>query len=220
MSRPLLLLILILLPVAQGLAQTRWTAEFNVGLPWSVPSPVWIAQKGEPGLTVQARWSAQAFELPLNWMWRIGRWNGNRGWEFETIHHKMVMINRPEEIQWFGITHGFNTLTINRAWESGHWVIRAGAGGVLAHPESTIRHQAFNEQSGLFNLGYYLTGPLLLGSVARPVRLFRFLQLNLEGTFTAGYAKVPIAGGTARTIAVAFHLHAGIGVAVGGKSDE
>ena len=200
-----------------GNGQTSWRADFSLGLPWSVPSTLRISQDGQPDLKIHAAWSAQAFELPLNWMWKIGRWNGGTGWEFETIHHKMVLKNLTDEVHWFGMTHGFNTLTINHAWERGKFNFRIGAGGALVHPESTVRNQVFDEKSGLFNLGYYLTGPLLLTSVARPVRIGKVLRINLEGTLTAGYAAVPVANGNARTIAVAVHLHAGVG-AVARKS--
>jgi len=216
MNSKALLFFVFLLPAITGQGQVSWRAEFDLGLPWSVPSPLWINQSGQPGLKINARWSAQAFEPPLNWMWRVGRWNGPKGWEFETIHHKMVLENLTGEVHWFGVTHGFNTLTLNRAWEKGKFLFRAGAGGVLAHPESTIRGQVFNEESGLFKLGYYLTGPLLLGSVARPLRIGTVFRINLEGTLTAGYADVPVTGGRARLLHAAVHLHAGIGVVAGG----
>lgn len=212
-----LILILFLLPAPAGKGQISWRADCNVGLPWSVPSQLRISQEGQPGLMIHSTWLAQPFELPLNWMWRIGRWNGGKGWEFETIHHKMVLKNLTDEVHWFGMTHGFNTLTINRAWERGKFSFRAGVGGALVHPESTVRGLAFNERSGLFNLGYYLTGPLLLTSAARPVKIGKVLRINLEGTLTAGYAAVPVANGTARTLAVAVHLHAGVGIVTSDK---
>ncbi|MFH0761300.1 MAG: hypothetical protein V2A67_07330 [Bacteroidota bacterium] len=217
MNSKVLLLFVFLLPAIAGKGQVSWKAEFNLGLPWSVPSLLWISQEGQPDLKINAVWSSQAFELPLNWMWRIGRWKGGKGWEFETIHHKMVLRNLTDEVHWFGMTHGFNTLTLNRAWEREKFNFRIGAGGVLVHPESTVRDQALDEKSGLFNLGYYLTGPLLLASAARPLKIGKVLRINLEGTMTAGYASVPVADGTARTIAVAVHLHAGVGLVTGNK---
>lgn len=199
--------------------QVRWSADFNLGLPVNIPMPVTITQNYEPVISRFGVWSAEPFKAPYNWMWRIGRWNYGRAWEFETMHHKMVMVNRPDEIQWFGITHGFNTLTLNRAREIGKVILRYGAGGVLAHPESTVRNLVFNEKSGFFKTGYFLTGPVVMTSVSRPLRIGNSFLINLEGSITAGYARVPVATGSASLMHLAFHLHAGIGGSVrSGKS--
>jgi hypothetical protein len=122
-----------------------------------------------------------------------------------------VLQNRPDHVQWFGITHGFNTLSLNRAWEIRKCILRAGAGAVLAHPESTINQIVFDDHSGLFKLGYYITGPVMMVSAARPVRITNWFLINLEGKMTIGYADVPIVDGRARLLHMAFHLDAGLG---------
>ncbi|HBB91725.1 MAG TPA: hypothetical protein DC042_08385 [Bacteroidales bacterium] len=66
----------------------------------------------------------------------------------------------------------------------------------------------------MFKLGYYLTGPILMTSVARPLRIGKGFWINFEGTITAGLAKVPIADGSASFMHLAFHLHAGLGASV------
>jgi hypothetical protein len=219
MNRQRLAYTLIMILFASSLkGQVRWSADFNLGLPLNIPMPVTITQNYQPVISQFGIWSAEPFARPFNWMWRIGRWNWGRAWEFETMHHKMVLMNRPDEIQRFGITHGFNTLTLNRAREIGKVVLRYGAGGVLAHPESTIRDQVFNEKSGLFKSGYFLTGPIIMTSVSRPLRIGNSLLINLEGSITAGYARLPVASGSASLMHLAFHLHAGIGGSVGAKS--
>ncbi|TSA33542.1 MAG: hypothetical protein D4R64_14005 [Porphyromonadaceae bacterium] len=201
-------------------AQVRWAMEFNLGLPVNVPMPLTLSQNGKQDVNLQAVWSAESFARPYNWMWRIGRWNNSTAWEFETLHHKMVLQNRPGNVQWFGITHGFNTLTLGRAWEINKVILRAGAGGVLAHPQGTIDNQVFNEKSGLFKLGYYLTGPVFMTSAARPLRIGKGFLINFEGKITVGYANVPIVDGTAQLLHLAFHLHAGLGLSVRSRSPE
>lgn len=200
--------------------QVRWAVEFNLGLPVNVAGPLTMSRSGRQDVRLQAVWSAESFVRPYNWMWRIERWNQDKAWLFETVHHKMVLQNLPGNVQRLGITHGFNTLTLNRAWEINKIILRAGAGGVLAHPESTIDKKVFNDKSGLFNLGYYLTGPLFMSSVARPLRISKGFLINLEGKVTAGYARIPIVDGTAKFLHLAFHLNAGLGFSVRGKKTQ
>lgn len=197
--------------------QVRWAAEFNLGLPVNIPGPLSVNRNGNPDISILARWSAASFERPYNWMWRIGRWNRNTAWEFETIHHKMVLLNPHDPIQWLSITHGFNTLTVNKAWEKDKLILRLGAGAVLAHPESTIDSLRFNQESGLFNLGYYLTGPVFMASAARPLKPCNNFLVNLECKMTVGYANVPVVDGRASLLHLAFHLNAGLGFSVRGR---
>ena len=218
MIRPFLLPIICLFLHSQEVkSQVRWTIDFNLGLPANIPTPLSISQSGYPDINLMAVYVTEPFIRPFNWMWRIGRWNSAYAWEFETIHHKMILKNRPDEVQWFSITHGFNTLTINRAIEMKEIIVRVGVGGVLTHPESTIRHQVLNEKSGLLNLGYYLRGPVFMTSAARPVAFGKSFLINFEGKITAGYAQVPIADGHARVIHLALHLQAGPGGSVKGR---
>ena len=208
------ILILMICNSASLSAQVRWSVDFNLGLPGNVPAPLPMSQTGKQRVSLLAVWSAEPFILPVNWMWRIGRWNDSKAWELETIHHKMVLQNRPDNIERLAITHGFNTLTVNRAREIKKLILRAGAGIVLAHPESSIDNLAFNEKSGLFKLGYYLTGPVLMVSAARPLRICKGFMVNLEGKTTIGYADVPIVNGRAQLLHLAFHLNAGLGLSV------
>ena len=220
MKRIFLGFLVFLLPVMAGNAQVRWAAEFNLGLPVNVPMPLTISQNYQPVISRFAVWSAEPFQKPYNWMWRIGRWKPGRAWEFQTMHHKMVLLNRPDEVQWFGITHGFNTLVLNRAREVGKGVVRYGLGAVLAHPENTVRDKVLNEKAGLLKTGYYLTGPVLMTSVARPLRIGKSFLINMEASVTAGLAQVPVADGTASLMHLAFHLHAGLGGSFAARNSD
>lgn len=213
--------VFIILSVGFGMqvnGQVRWSVDFNFGLPVNIPAVLTISQDGKPDQSLRAVWSAEPFIRPYNWMWRIGRWNDNKAWEFETVHHKLVLQNRPDNVQWLSITHGFNTASINRAWRYQKFIVRTGAGCVLAHPESTIDNMAFNQESGLFKWGYYLTGPVVMTSAARPINVSKWFLINLEGKMTAGYANVPIIHGRAKLLHLAFHLNAGLGFSFRGRS--
>ena len=221
MNRLAIVMLLLLTGVSiRASGQVRWAVDFDLGLPVNVSTPLTLSQNGRQDVNLLSVWSAESFIRPYNWMWRIGRWNNGKAWMFETIHHKMVLQNCPDNVQWFAITHGFNTLTLDRAWEIKKLILFAGAGAVLAHPESKIDQQVFNDKSGLFKLGYYLTGPVFMTSVARPLKISKGFQINFEGKMTVGYAKVPIVNGTAQLLHLAFHLNAGLGFSVRGRLAE
>lgn len=216
----LLILILVTAAVIQAGGQVRWSMEYNLGLPVNIPAPLILKQDGRQAVKMVAVWSARSFNLPLNWMWRIERWNEGRSWSFETVHHKMVLNNQTDYVQWLSITHGFNTLTIGRGWELRKLILRAGTGMVLAHPESRIDGHDFDENAGWFDTGYYLTGPVFMTSLARPLRIGRSFLINLEGKITSGFATIPITDGKAKLIHLAFHLNFGLGFSVRGRSPE
>lgn len=212
MTQKLLLLAIILAMAAPaGWSQARWTVNLNAGAPVNIPVPLHIAQSGHPDLSLLARWSSDPFMLPYYWMWRIGRIANDRGWEFEAIHHKLILENRPPEVGEFRITHGFNLLYINRSHHDRWLNWRYGAGVILAHPENRVREQQLNEHLGLFNRGYYFSGPALNVSVSKPIYLYRLFFANLELKATTGVAFVPVHAGRAIVGHLSVHLIAGLG---------
>ncbi|MFO7616444.1 MAG: hypothetical protein R6V75_04265 [Bacteroidales bacterium] len=212
MTRKLIFLVVILaLAVPGGRSQVLWTVNLNAGAPVNIPVPLHISQSGHPDISLLARWSSDPFMLPFYWMWRIGRINNDRGWEFEAIHHKLILENRPPEVSEFRITHGFNLLFVNRSYHDRWLNWRYGAGVILAHPENRVREQQLNEQLGLFNRGYYISGPALNVSVNRPFYPSRLFFANLELKATAGVAFVPVHAGRATVGHLSVHLIAGLG---------
>ena len=102
---------------------------------------------------------------------RLGADLGRARWELELVHHKLYLQNPPPEVQAFQITHGFNFITLNRRWPVYGFGLRAGAGIVLAHPQTTIRGRAFPENGGAFGLGWYVSGPAAQVGLERRIRL-------------------------------------------------
>lgn len=192
-------------------AQVRWSFNLNGGIPVNIPMPLHITQSGSPDISLAARYNSEPFIRPYYWMWKFSRMNDNKGWEFEAIHHKLILENVNDEVQWFAITHGLNLLYINRCHETRWFTWRYGGGVILAHPESKIRDRQFNEESGIFGMGYFIAGPAVNLSMNKDFFLTKRFFTNVEFKTTGGVAFVPVANGRAVAGHMSFHLLFGIG---------
>ncbi len=192
-------------------AQTGWAVEVAGGFALNLRSPLTIRQAGQPDISLNARYESRSFTSPLYYALRVGRWSGGRAWEVELIHHKLYLRNRPETVQQFEVSHGFNLITINRALPLGRAVWRPGLGITLSHPESTIRGRTFDTSRGLLGWGYHVSGPVAQLAVARRFGVAGGLFVSAEGKVTAAYARVPVQDGRATFTNVAFHGLLGLG---------
>ena len=184
----------------------RWTLEAFAGAAANVNTPLTVRQDGQPELEVPAHWATRPFTSPFYWNLRVGRSGPRGGWELELLHHKIYLDNPTVEVSRFEITHGFNMVTLQRTWIRSGWVLRAGAGALVAHTESTVR--------GLRDSGsYQIAGPAFQVGVGRRFPFTRHFFGALEGKVTYAHAKVSIESGKASTSNVAFHGLFGLGVA-------
>ncbi len=209
--RFLFLLAMVLLCPVTGSGQTRWSFTLNGGVPGNIPMPMKISQTGYPGISLFAKFSSEPFRTPFYWMWRFARVQNKKGWEFEAIHHKLILENRPAEIQEFRITHGFNMLFINRSHHNKTFNWRYGAGVILAHPENEVNNLHLDEKGGILNRGYYISGPLINLSIGREFYLTKRIFANVEAKATSGIAFVPVYSGRAEVGHLSLHLIAGFG---------
>jgi hypothetical protein len=115
------------------------------------------------------------------------------------------MQNRPPEVQSFEITHGFNLITANHRWSLLGFHFRAGAGMVLAHPQTQIRSRVFDEHSGIFGLGFFVSGVSAQAGLGWRYRLTPRLDAGTEVKLTAAAAHLPIAGGSVDIANFAVH---------------
>jgi hypothetical protein len=205
----------LLLVLAQPVAcQRKFVIELATGLPYNIPLPLVVHQTGAPDLRVTAHYSSEPFVVPISWVWRIGYWDGEQGWEFEAIHHKVFLDNRAQEIQEFSVSHGLNLLTINRAWRMADYLFRVGGGIALTHPENTIRGKTLPENEGIFGMGYYVSGPALNVSAGRQVSLIGNLVGLLEVKAFSSLASIPVVDGNADFYHIAFQLSLGLGYSI------
>ncbi len=222
-KRPASLLSVLTLVVAlafQATGQSRWTFELCGGLPYNLPSPLTVHQAGEEDISITANFNSEPFVVPVYWDWRIGIWSGQRGWEFEAVHHKIILRDPPAEIGAFRVTHGLNFVTVNRAWLSGKFMLRLGGGIVLAHPETTVRGRTLPENGGIFGWGYYVSGPVLYAAAGKQLPVTEWLFLTADAKVQASYNSVPVAGGNARFLIVVAELTFGLGVNASGAQER
>jgi hypothetical protein len=206
------LLALSLLLAAPLPAQTSWTFQGSVGAVYNLETPLEIRQSGFTDLEVDdAEYETRPFEGPLYYSLRAGRWSGGRGWELELIHQKLFLQNGPPEVQRFDISHGYNLVTVNRAWETRGIVLRAGLGAVIAHPENTVRGRALDSEETNLRGGYHAAGPVLQAGAERRFTFGERWFLGLEGKLSAARVEVPVAGGEAEVPNVAAHALLGLG---------
>lgn len=199
--------------VSYGQGRT-WEIGLAGGAVYNIPTHLAIRQGEYPGIYLAARYRTEPFSPPVYYDTRISTWQNKKGWSLKFTHHKLILSDLPAGVQRFSITDGFNLLTANRLWEVSGFTWSVGAGIVITHPESTIRHQAFPENRGIFNKGYYLSGPTVEAAVAR--RYFwheRWFVIG-EGRVTGSYARVPVANGRATVTNAALHALIGLGFQV------
>ena len=192
-------------------AQKEWYLNLSPGVVYVPPVPLTINQTGFEQISLWADYETAPLKSPIYYSYRIGFTNENSGWEAEMNHLKIYLSNRPEEIQRFSISHGYNQLFINRVLKLKAYGIKIGAGIVLAHPENTIRQQPLVERRRLFNIGYCLAGPALQFDLFHEFPLSKRFYLLAESKVSFAYAKVPVANGKADVPVVGFHLQFGAG---------
>ncbi len=192
-------------------AQSKLVLEIGTGIPFNLPVPLTIRQSGESTLHLTAEYDSHPFEIPIFWDWRIGYWSGSTGWELEAIHHKIFLRNMPPEVEQFDISHGLNLVVINRCFIKNKFIFKFGAGISLTHPENVVRNKKLNEQRGIFDWGYYISGPAILFSAGKRLYLIEKIFLSVEAKIGLSYSYIPIADGTADVCNIAAMITFGIG---------
>jgi hypothetical protein len=186
------------------------TAQVFGGAAYNFRLPLVIRQNGEDNIRLNAEYDSKSFETPMYYAARLGWWRDNRAWELELVHHKLTLKNNPPEVDYFSITHGFNLLTLNRAWKEPWFIWRLGVGIVITHPESTIRGRTFEQDGGIAD-GYYISGPTAQVAVEKRFYIYKGLFASIEGKYTLSWAHVPIKDGSAELWNSAVHGLLGLG---------
>ena len=155
-------------PFDQNLVQGpkfRVYASVGDGLQYNVPLPIVIRQSGQPDIRLTARFSTRPFADVPYYDVKVGIARNHWAYELELVHHKLYLDNRPPEVDAFEITHGYNPILVNVVRERWGVGFRAGAGILLAHPETTVRGLRFPETGGI--LGWYVSGSAAQLSVSK-----------------------------------------------------
>jgi hypothetical protein len=192
-------------------ASAEWRLEGHVGSAWSVPSTLKLRQEGRPELRLDGHWETRPLRASPYYAYRIAWWRGDAGWELQELHHKIYLRDTTPDVELFEVTHGYNLVSLARAWRRRQWSARLGAGVVLARPHSRVRDLDGPDQGGLFE-AYFLTGPALHAGIG--ARLGDAVTLLPELRVTLARAHMPIAGGEADVPNVAVHFQVGLGLRV------
>lgn len=191
----------------------RFSFEFLPGGAVIFPASLFITQESFPNLEFSARYRTESFIPPIYYSYRAGyKINDLSAIELEMNHLKVKLDNNPPEIEVFTISHGFNQLWVNYAVIYKGFVFRAGAGAVIAHPESIIRGKRFETVEGFAKMGYYVCGFTSQLSLQKKLFLGKHFYFSAETKLNAAYAQVHIADGFARVPIFAWNGLIGLGI--------
>jgi hypothetical protein len=209
-----LLLLAALLAVATPARAQMLSVEMMSGSAYNVPTPLTIQQNGFPDLRIMARYDTRPFgPYAPYYSWRVTVWQGDQGWEFQQVHHRLFLSNTTAEIQAFAIHYGYNYFMIGHAWRRGAYVIHASGGLVITNPSSEIRGLSLNTQdSNALDAGYRRSGVGFGATLEREFRIASHIYLLGEGSILGGLAKVPVVDGSARVPTIGLHGRLGLGL--------
>ncbi len=201
----------LLAPLASAETKDAWSFEMFLGSAWNFPIPLIIRQESQSDISLTAQYDTEPLKESPYYAWRIGRWTEGRAWELELVHHKVYLRNEPSDVQHFEISHGYNLITVNRAWPYKGLTLRLGGGLVVAHPETKIRNQEFPADAGALGLGFFIAGPTGQATIAKKFYFKKGFFGTIETKFTMSYAWVPIVDGDADAPVIAVHGLFGLG---------
>ena len=165
----------------------EWSAELLIGDAFNLTSRTHIHHAQTSAAAFGGDYETRGFEGPLHYAWRLTRWTQDRGWELQLLHHKLYLRNRPQGVEALSVSHGFNIVTLGRAYALDPWRFRVGLGPVIAHPEARIGGVTYGG-------GYELAGAAAIGSVGATFEVAPHWSIVGEIAATFGYADVHPSG--------------------------
>ena len=194
-------------------SQDKFHFEILPGAAYVFPSKLSIHQEGFVDIDLKAQYRVEPFKLPVYYSIRTGiGLTESLVLELEFNHLKIFLQNKPDEIQSFSISHGYNQFWIGLRKEFKYFDVRAGLGPVIAHPENTIRNMKLRGDGGLFNNGYYLDGVTAQFAFQKKIYLHKHFFLSAESKLNASFTRTNVVNGYADVSVFAVHVLGGIGV--------
>ena len=208
MSAALCLVVCLAVP---GLAHAQVTFDLMFGSAYNVPTPLTIRQKNHPVLEHTAHYDTRPFgPFAPYYAGRLTFWQGDAGWEFELLHHRLFLSNTTAEIERFEIHFGYSYWLFGRAWRTHGFELHANGGFVVTNPANVVRGLPMNTgDPGAEDSGYDITGVGASFGISREFHLVGPLSLVANGAVVAGTVSVPVVTGSARAPNVGFHAQVG-----------
>ncbi len=199
--------------VAGPCAAQTIAVELMTGSAYNFPTPLTVHQSGYPDINLTAHYDTRPFgpDFPY-YALRISRWDGDDGWEFAQIHHRLFLSNPPSEIQYFAIHYGYNYFFLGHGWKRDGFVFHLDAGPILTNPATTVRDETRATGAALFDGGWYYSGVGFEAAAEKNYYFTKHAFFVAEVAVTTGFAwHVPIENGSANVRNVALHGHIGLG---------
>jgi hypothetical protein len=185
----------------------EWSAELLIGDAYNLTSHTHIHTAHTSDSAFGGDYETRGLEGPVHYSLRVTRWDQDRGWQLELLHHKLYLRNRPQSVEALSISHGFNIVALGRVYAMDAWRFRLGIGPVIAHPEARIAGVSYGGD-------YELAGAAAVGSVGAAFNLTPRWSIAGELAATYGYAKVHPSGEPDLRFSVrnpAIHAQVGVG---------
>ncbi|OAN11224.1 hypothetical protein A3K86_19900 [Photobacterium jeanii] len=192
---------LMLLSNVQAATKEGWELSLGLGASYSLDQDITLQLKDQPDITLNGNRESKPFSSPLYYGARVSYWWDDQAIELEGIHHKVYVDDAlPTQVEKFEVTDGYNLFYTNYAvnWR-GSLILRAGIGGVIAHPDVII------EGDRTFG-GYQFAGLSGQVGVEKEFSLTKHWLLSLEGKVSISEADININQGSADVPDTAFHL--------------
>lgn len=187
--------------------EPAWSLEVLIGDAINFDSRTRIQYAQNNPVVLDGDYETRGLESPLHYTVRIARWDQDRAWELQLLHHKLYLRNRPPQVDALSVSHGFNIVALNRAFAANRWRFRIGLGPVIAHPEARLGGVSYDGP-------YELAGVAGLGGIGTTLALTPNFSILGEITATLGYIEVHPHGNQDLTLDIrnpAIHAQFGIG---------
>ena len=146
-----------------------------------------------------AKWRGNSMKDSLYYAMKLDFWKNHKAWGLEWVHHKTYLKNRPQDIQHFSLSDGYNLLYLNRTFKVNRFKnrffknshLRFGFGLVFGHPDVRIEgRERFFMKGGIE--GSYLCGVTSQIAFDKWVWELPTHFLTLETKFSASWARPPV----------------------------
>lgn len=187
--------------------EPAWSLEVLIGDAFNFDSRTHIRYDQSAPLDLDGDYETRGLEAPLHYTVRLAHWDQDRAWELQVLHHKLYLRNRPPAVDALSVSHGFNIVTLNRAYALDRWRLRVGLGPVVAHPEARIGGTSYDGP-------YELAGVAGLGGIGTGLAITPNLSIVGEITATFGYIEAHPQGSPDLSFSIrnpAIHAQLGIG---------
>src|SRR4030095_17038218 len=77
----------------------EWAVELLIGDAFNLTSRTHIHNVQVAPAAFGGDYETRGFEGPLHYAGRLTRWDQDRGWELQLLHHKLYLRNRPPAVE-------------------------------------------------------------------------------------------------------------------------